>query len=174
MNAAGPDTVVRILGIDPGSRATGYGLVELSGRKLRYLESGVIRSTGQDFNVRLAHIFAAAQSFIDKAKPDELAIERVFVKKNPDSALKLGAARAAVICASFALGPDVHEYAAREIKQALTGRGSADKDQVQHMVKAILNLQGSQFGLDESDALAIAICHAHSRDARQAVKAASA
>lgn len=165
---------IRILGIDPGSRATGFGVIEQRGNSLHYIASGVIRSTDSDFNTRLRNIYVRAGELLLEHAPDELAIERVFVKKNADSALKLGAARAAVLCSSFQMAPSIHEYAAREIKQALTGKGSAEKEQVQSLVRIVLGLGKSAMGMDESDALAIAICHANTRVTQRRIKAASA
>ncbi|MEM8983510.1 MAG: crossover junction endodeoxyribonuclease RuvC [Pseudomonadota bacterium] len=158
---------VCILGVDPGSRVTGYGVICQDGRRWLHVDSGVIRTSGKDFHARLRTIHAAAADLFIKHEPDELAIESVFVSANASSALKLGAARSAVLCASFAFGTEIHEYAPRAIKQAIAGNGAADKAAVQHMVR--LQLTGAPKGLphDASDALAIALCHAHSRRVRQ-------
>lgn len=152
----------RILGIDPGSRITGYGLVESDGRNTRYVASGCIRTTGDELPPRLRMIFDGVSVLMGEYRPAEIAVEKVFVHRNADSALKLGQARSAAICATFVDGVTVHEYAARAVKQAIVGQGGAEKDQVQHMVRALLKLPGA-LGADESDALAIALCHAHSR-----------
>jgi len=153
--------VPRILGIDPGSRITGYGVIDSDGRSSRCLASGCIRTTGDDFNARLGQIFAGILTVIDDERPDQVAVEQVFVAKNAASALKLGHARGAAITAAVSLSLPVFEYSPREVKQALVGSGAAEKEQVQHMVRLILSLRG-KMGLDESDALGIALCHAHS------------
>jgi crossover junction endodeoxyribonuclease RuvC len=154
--------VIRILGIDPGSRITGYGVVESNGSVTRYVGSGCIRMVEKSFDARLERIFRGIGSLIDEFRPGHVAIEKVFVHRNADSALKLGHARAAAICGTFGGGVELFEYAARQVKQAVVGRGGADKRQVEHMVKAILGLS-EPLVADEADALAIAICHAHSR-----------
>ena len=155
---------VRVLGIDPGFRATGYGVIDTNGQESRYVACGVIRTTSEkDTAPRLNIIFDGVRALMGLHKPHELAIERVFVSKNPDSALKLGQARSAAICATFEHKISVHEYAAREVKQAIVGKGSAGKDQVQHMVKVLLNLDAQALQMDASDALGIALCHAHTR-----------
>jgi len=152
-----------ILGIDPGSRITGFGVLKLSSGRLSYVASGCIRTIQKTFNERLRVIFEEAGELVAQYQPDELAIERVFVHRNADSALKLGHARAAVLCATFAHPAAIHEYAPREIKQAVTGSGAADKQQVQQMVTRLLNLTGD-LQADAADALAIAICHANMRE----------
>jgi crossover junction endodeoxyribonuclease RuvC len=154
--------LIRILGIDPGSRITGYGIVDSNGKDTRYVVSGCIRIGATDFGARLEEIYAGVRELIEEFTPRQVAIEKVFVHRNADSALKLGQARAAAICGTFGGRLELFEYAARQVKQAVVGRGGADKEQVQHMVKAILSLRGTP-GPDEADALAVAICHAHSR-----------
>ena len=156
---------VRILGIDPGSRVTGYGVVESDGSVTRYIGSGCIRIADQPFDARLERIYIGVSGLIDEFHPSHVAIEKVFVHRNADSALKLGHARAAAICGTFGGDVERFEYAARQIKQAVVGRGGADKQQVEHMVKAILAIN-NPLAPDEADALAIAICHAHSRPPR--------
>lgn len=153
---------VTILGIDPGSRITGYGIITARGDKLQVVISGGIKTGKGDFQARLRIIFAEVTALVEQQQPDEIAIERVFVNRNADSALKLGHARAAALCATFGSTIPVHEYAAREIKQAIVGRGGADKVQVQHMVRMLLSLKTSPEA-DAADALAVAICHAHTR-----------
>lgn len=153
---------MRILGIDPGSRLTGYGVIDYNAQGFRYLASGSIRISADYFPDRLKQIFDGIISITQSHCPEQVAIEQVFMHKNADSALKLGQARGAAICAVQNNGLPVFEYAAREVKQALVGKGSADKLQVQHMVKILLNLQG-ELQIDASDALAIAICHAHTQ-----------
>jgi crossover junction endodeoxyribonuclease RuvC len=152
----------RILGIDPGSRVTGWGIVDAAGPATRYVASGCIRTGSEALAARLREIYAGVSALVARYAPAELAIERVFVHKNADSALKLGQARSAAICATFAGGLAVHEYAARAVKLAVVGQGGAEKPQVQHMVRAILRLP-APLAADEADALAVALCHAHTR-----------
>ena len=151
---------MRILGIDPGSRLTGYGVIDTTATGFRYVASGSIKVLGDYFPDRLKQIFDGIITVVQLYHPDCAAIEQVFMHKNADSALKLGQARGAAICAVQSTNLSVAEYAARQVKQALVGKGSADKIQVQHMVKILLNVQG-QMQIDASDALGIAICHAH-------------
>jgi len=151
----------RILGIDPGSRVTGYGIIESDGAATRYVASGCLHLGNGEFAGRLREIFLRIGDLVAEFSPGHVAIEQVFVHKNADSALKLGHARAAAICATFSGAVSLHEYAAREIKQAIVGSGGAQKHQVQHMVKAILALESCPVS-DEADALAVALCHAHS------------
>ena len=151
---------VRILGIDPGSRITGFGVLDSDGVRTRYVASGCIHARAGEFHERLALIFEGIREVVQTHQPGEIAVERVFVSRNADSALKLGQARGAAICATFESGASLHEYAARSVKQAVVGRGGADKDQVQHMVRALLSLE-SLPRPDEADALAVALCHAH-------------
>ena len=157
---------MRILGIDPGSLFTGYGVVDYDGQRLGHVASGCIRVAGSDFRARLRGIFQGVGTVLAEFAPGELAVEKAFVHKNADSALKLGQARAAAICATLAADLPLYEYTPREVKLALTGKGGADKPQVQHMVKILLGLQG-RMQADSADALAVAICHAHSRRLRQ-------
>ncbi|WP_417222558.1 crossover junction endodeoxyribonuclease RuvC [Amphritea sp.] len=151
-----------ILGIDPGSRITGYGIINTVGAKNEYVASGCIRLKGDELAVRLTQIYAGVTQLIEQFCPQEMAIEQVFMARNPDSALKLGQARGVAIVAGANQGLEVAEYAARKVKQAVVGNGSADKSQVQHMVKSILKLPGLPQA-DAADALAIALCHAHTR-----------
>ena len=156
-----PAARVRILGLDPGSLCTGYAVVE-TGPKITYVVSGSIRARGASLPERLQEIFAGVDKLTNQYQPDEVAIERVFMHRNADSALKLGQARGAALSATFAVRPRVFEYAAREVKLAVVGTGAAQKEQVQLMVRRLLNLSGP-LGADAADALAIALCHAHSR-----------
>ncbi|MCW8824889.1 MAG: crossover junction endodeoxyribonuclease RuvC [Gammaproteobacteria bacterium] len=149
-----------ILGIDPGSRITGFGLIKIDGSKLSYIESGCIRTGGGELPVRLKVIFEEMVTVVENFSPDVVAIERVFMHRNPDSALKLGQARGAAICAAVTNGLQVSEYTPAEIKRATVGKGNANKEQVQHMVKALLSLPGTPQE-DAADALAVAICHAN-------------
>jgi len=158
-NAAGP---ARILGLDPGSIVTGYGVVDASRSGTRYVASGSIRAGRGELVERLQTIFRHVGELIAVYTPAEVAIERVFMHANPDSALKLGQARGAALCGASAGGATIHEYSAREVKLAVTGTGAAEKAQVQHMVKALLSVDG-RLGADAADALAIALCHAHHR-----------
>ena len=153
---------VRILGLDPGSLRTGYAVVETHASQVTYVVSGAIRTSGTSLAERLQEIFTGVDKLSAEFKPDEVAIERVFMHRNADSALKLGQARGAALSATFALRPRVFEYAAREVKLAVVGTGAAEKDQVQLMVKRLLNISGP-LAPDAADALAIALCHAHSR-----------
>jgi len=155
-------TTRRILGIDPGSRLTGFGVVDFAGDKALYVTSGTIKSTDGAFADRLRQIFESVAKIVDEYQPDIVAIESVFMHKNAGSALKLGHARSAAICATFAHGVEIYEYAPREIKQAVVGTGAASKEQVQHMVVSILTLDGVP-GPDAADALAAALCHGHQR-----------
>ncbi|TRX56366.1 crossover junction endodeoxyribonuclease RuvC [Thalassomonas sp. M1454] len=154
-----------ILGIDPGSRLTGYGVIEKQGRHFNYLGSGCIKtlSAGDNHPERLQIIFAGVSELILQFKPDMFAIEQVFMGLNPGGALKLGQARGAAIVAATNSGIEVAEYSARQIKQAVVGTGAADKSQVQHMVKSFLKLPSTPQE-DAADALAVAICHGHSYD----------
>ena len=145
-----------ILGIDPGSRITGYGVIRQVGRQLSYLGSGCIRTKVDDLPSRLKLIYAGVTEIITQFQPDYFAIEQVFMAKNADSALKLGQARGVAIVAATNQDLPVFEYAARQVKQTVVGIGSAEKSQVQHMVRTLLNPQA-----DAADALAIAITHCH-------------
>lgn len=152
----------RILGLDPGSLRTGYAVIEIDGPKVAYLVSGAIKASGESLTERLQDIFIGVDRLTSEFRPDEVAIERIFMHRNADSALKLGQARGAALSATFALRPRVFEYAPREVKLAVVGTGGAQKDQVQLMVKRLLNIAGP-LSEDAADALAIALCHAHSR-----------
>ncbi|RLM23069.1 crossover junction endodeoxyribonuclease RuvC [Brenneria alni] len=149
-----------ILGIDPGSRVTGYGIIRQHGRRLTYLGSGCIRTVVDDLPTRLKLIYSGVSEIITQFHPDCFAIEQVFMAKNPDSALKLGQARGAAIVAAVNRDLPVFEYAARLVKQTVVGTGAADKKQVQHMVRSLLKLSASPQA-DAADALAIAITHCH-------------
>lgn len=151
-----------ILGIDPGSRITGYGLINSVGVKNEYVASGCIRVKGETLPEKLKYIFDGVSEVIDTYIPQEMSIEQVFLSKNADSALKLGQARGAAIVAATTQDVPVFEYAARRVKQSVVGKGSADKTQVQHMVMTLLKLSAAP-QVDASDALAIALCHANSR-----------
>ncbi|MDR0807502.1 MAG: crossover junction endodeoxyribonuclease RuvC [Enterobacteriaceae bacterium] len=149
-----------ILGIDPGSRITGYGVIRQQGRKLEYLGSGCIRTVVDDLPTRLKLVFAGVSEIITQFQPDVFAIEQVFMARNADSALKLGQARGAAIVAAVNVDLPVFEYAARQVKQTVVGTGAAEKSQVQHMVRTLLKLPANPQA-DAADALAIAITHCH-------------
>lgn len=149
---------IRILGIDPGSRKTGFGVIEISGRSLHYITSGIIRTSSEEIPERLKVIAQGIAQIIEQYTPNEVAVEQVFMARNADSALKLGQARGAAIVAATLADLPVFEYSAKQIKRALVGTGSAAKNQVQHMVKALLELSGD-IKEDAADALGVAICH---------------
>ena len=156
---------MRILGIDPGSRITGYGVIEIvpaAPDRATCIAHGVIRTGSGEFPDRLGAIFAGVQELIRDHAPTQVAVENVFVSRNPSSALKLGQARGAAITAAVSLGLPVSEYAPRLVKQAIVGRGGADKAQVQHMVCVLLSLREA-LAEDAADALAVALCHQHTR-----------
>ncbi len=150
-----------VLGVDPGSRVTGFGIIETDGRQSRYVESGCLRlDTDLPVAQRLGAIFEGLVEVIRRTQPRELAIEEVFLSKNASSALKLGQARGAAICAAVTQGLAVSEYAARLVKQSVVGTGAADKEQVQHMVTLMLK-PPHKLAADEADALAVALAHAN-------------
>lgn len=152
----------RILGIDPGSRFTGFGVLDFVGDKPTYVASGTIKSPDGTFPERLRKIFDSVSEIVAQYRPDIVSIESVFMARNAGSALKLGHARAAALCATFEFDVEVYEYAPREIKLAVVGTGAATKEQVQHMVVSLLQLDGAPAS-DAADALAAAICHANRR-----------
>ena len=162
--------MIRILGIDPGSRVTGYGIIDQDGQQIRYVASGCIKAKGESLAERLGIIFTGVCQVIAEHQPQEMAIEQVFMNKNADSALKLGQARGAAICATVEAGVPVDEYAARAIKLAVVGRGGATKEQVQHMMCVLLSLQKSPPS-DAADALGVAVCHGHHRETRRRIQA---
>lgn len=152
----------RILGIDPGSRITGYGVIDSDGRRNRHVASGAIHVRGGDLAERLGSIFREVCAIVETYRPEQMAVEEVFVSRNVASALKLGQARGAAICAGVLGALPVAEYSPREVKLAVVGTGGADKTQVQHMVRVLLGLKES-LQADRADALAVALCHAHTR-----------
>ena len=160
----GATRTVRILGIDPGSQRTGVGIIDVdsAGHLTHIFHTALIVVGEATFPLRLKRIFDELCAIIGAQQPVECGIERVFMARNPDSALKLGQARGAAICAVVSRGIAVHEYAATEVKQAVVGTGHGEKTQVQHMVGVLLGLQGP-LQADAADALAIAITHAHTR-----------
>lgn len=159
---------IRILGIDPGSQRTGVGIVDIdaAGRTTHVFHTALKLLGNDNFPLRLKQIFDELHDVVLAHRPDEVAIERVFMARNPDSALKLGQARGAAICAVVAHGLSVAEYSAKEIKQSVVGGGGAEKRQVQHMVSMLLNIE-RRLQADAADALAVALTHAHARASAQ-------
>lgn len=157
-NPAGART--RILGIDPGLRVTGYGVLDRAGQQLAYVTSGVIRTPDGTLPERLKAILDSLGEVIALHRPDQVVVEKVFVNVNPASTLLLGQARGAAICAAVSCRLPVSEYTALQVKQAVVGKGHAHKEQVQQMVRRLLGLPGDP-SPDAADALACAICHAH-------------
>ncbi|RZO67578.1 MAG: crossover junction endodeoxyribonuclease RuvC [Parvularculaceae bacterium] len=154
---------IRILGIDPGARATGWAVIDVAGNSLSFVEAGVIRAkTHHDRPGRLAAIHQGLTALIERLCPVEAAVEQTFVNASPRDALVLGEARGVALCAPAACGLDVAEYAANSVKKSVVGRGHADKGQVQVMVRTLLPASG-KLASDAADALAVAICHAHHR-----------
>jgi len=151
-----------ILGIDPGSRKTGFGIIQFEAGRSQYITSGVIRLPESSLAERLKLIHDGVAELVERHCPQSLAIEQVFMARSAGSALKLGQARGAAIVACATRGMDVSEYSARQIKQSVVGTGAADKVQVQHMVKVLLRLP-AQPAEDAADALAAALCHAHTQ-----------
>lgn len=163
---------VRIIGIDPGSRHTGYGIIESERGRARMIAAGRISTASGTMPQRLLQIQQELSALLAEYRPGEAAIEEVFVNRNVQTALVLGQARGVAICALAQAALDVAEYAPTQVKLALTGSGRAEKMQVQHMVKALLNLQG-RMAIDASDALAIALTHAQVRGMRERMGAAA-
>jgi crossover junction endodeoxyribonuclease RuvC len=153
---------MRVLGVDPGSRITGYGIIDKEGNRLVHVDNGAIfTDSHKDFPSRLQRIHQGLTEVIERYRPDAMAVENIFFATNVQSALKLGQARGAAIVAGVNAGLPVFEYTALQVKQAVVGHGRADKQQVQKMLKALLNLP-EVAQEDASDALAAAVCHAHS------------
>ncbi|MEC7605072.1 MAG: crossover junction endodeoxyribonuclease RuvC [Pseudomonadota bacterium] len=151
-----------VLGIDPGSRVTGYGVIDVQGNRLSYVDCGCIRSEGDALPARLKKISDGVSQLVETHQPSQVAIEEVFVGRNAASALKLGQARGAAIVACLQFKLEVSEYSARQVKQAVVGTGAAQKVQVQHMVKALLGISDT-LAEDAADALAVAICHTNTQ-----------
>ena len=157
---------IRILGIDPGLRVTGFGVIEKVGEKINYIASGTIKTASgktedrEELPARLKIILDGLFEVIDTYQPEQVAVEKVFVNVNPQSTLLLGQARGAAISAAVIRNLSVAEYTALQVKQAVVGNGHAQKEQVQEMVKRLLNLPATP-APDSADALACAICHAH-------------
>ena len=160
MKAASTLVATRILGLDPGLRVTGFGIIDTHGSRLRYVASGCIRTRDGELPGRLKTLLDGVREVVGAYAPDQVAVEKVFVNVNPQSTLLLGQARGAVICGAVSCELPVHEYTALQVKQAVVGYGKAAKEQVQHMVQRLLALDRNP-GSDAADALACAICHAH-------------
>ncbi|MGI4812949.1 MAG: crossover junction endodeoxyribonuclease RuvC [Janthinobacterium lividum] len=163
---------MKIFGIDPGLRVTGFGVIEQTGQRLEYIASGVVRTKDGDLPSRLGTIFESISALAAQHRPDCAAIEKVFVNVNPQSTLLLGQARGAAICALVAAGLPVAEYTALQLKQAVVGYGRANKEQMREMVARLLSLSGLP-GSDAADALGMAICHAHGSSAVERISALS-
>jgi len=168
-------STIRILGIDPGSQRTGVGIVDIddAGRTTHVFHTALNLLDNDDFPLRLKQIFDDLRDIVLAHRPHEVAIERVFMARNPDSALKLGQARGAAICAVVTHGLSVAEYSAKEIKQSVVGGGGAEKRQVQHMVSMLLNIE-RKLQADAADALAVALTHAHARASAQRLRTGAA
>jgi crossover junction endodeoxyribonuclease RuvC len=161
---------MRILGIDPGTRITGYGIIDVEGNRLRHVDNGIIKTRSSDpLPLRLKIIYDGLSTILKEFSPQAVAVEQVFLAKNPRAALTLGHARGTAVLSAVNLGLEVHEYSALQVKSAVVGYGHAAKQQVQQMVKALINLP-EVAQEDAADALAVAICHANSRTMQQAIK----
>lgn len=162
--------ITRILGIDPGSQRTGVGIIDVdkTGKVSHVHHQAVNLLVAENFSLRLKVLLDELDGIITQYQPQEVAIEKVFMARNPDSALKLGQARGAAMCAAVLKDLPIHEYAAKEIKLAVVGKGNADKVQVQHMMGIMLNISG-KIQADAADALAVAITHAHVRATAQRI-----
>jgi crossover junction endodeoxyribonuclease RuvC len=165
-----PASPRRVLGLDPGSVRMGFGVIDCKAGSEAHVASGCVRVAGADLAAKLRYIHEQVLAIVSRYEPDEIAIERVFMHRNADSALKLGQARGAALSAAVVRGAAVYEYAPRAIKLAVVGTGAADKAQVSHMVQMLLAI-GEPATSDVSDALAIALCHAQNR--RVAVRLAT-
>ena len=161
---------MRILGIDPGSRFTGFDIIDVEGDRATVVHSGVIKTGGGEFPERLGIIFRGIRDLVIEYRPSEVAVENVFVSKNASSALKLGQARGAAISAAICEELSVSEYSPRSVKQAIVGKGGADKVQVQHMVCVLLQLRETP-AEDAADALAVALCHQHTQQSMNRMQA---
>ena len=159
-----------ILGIEPGTRITGYGIIDVEGNRLRHVDNGIIKTRSSDpLPLRLKTIYDGLSTILNEFAPQAVAVEQVFLAKNPRAALTLGHARGTAVLSAVNLGLEVQEYSALQVKSAVVGYGHAAKQQVQQMVKALLNLP-EVAQEDAADALAVAICHANSRTMQQAIK----
>ena len=163
-----PSTPLRVLGIDPGSQITGLGIVDAQSSQLTHVFSESLKLPKAELSERLAKIYQRVHDVIQQYQPDVIALEKVFIAKNPQSALVLGHARGAAMVAAVNSGITTTEYSATEIKKTIVGRGRADKAQIQHMVRVLLGLRVAP-DVDASDALACAICHVHQQQIQQAM-----
>jgi crossover junction endodeoxyribonuclease RuvC len=159
-----------ILGVDPGSLVTGYGLLVCQNNREKVLEYGAIRTTKKNLPEKLLEIHEKLLEIIKKKKPDEFAIEETFYSKNVRAALTMGQTRGVAILAAVKAGMNIAEYSPKEVKMAITGRGNATKKQIQFMIKSLLNLKELPHPEDASDALAIALCHAQKIKTRELLK----
>ena len=162
-NDAGRKRMIRILGIDPGSLHTGYGVIDMDGNRAVHVAHGHITTQGEQLSDKLRQIFRGLSAVISEYRPEECAVEKVFMYRNADSALKLGQSRGAAVTACAERDLVVFEYTANQVKQAVVGKGHAQKSQVQYMVKVLLCLAGVPQA-DAADALGVALCHGHSRE----------
>ncbi|MBK1643385.1 crossover junction endodeoxyribonuclease RuvC [Thiocapsa imhoffii] len=151
----------RILGIDPGSRRTGFGLIDTNGQRSLRIASGTLQVGAHPWPERLKRIFDGVAAIVSEHRPHDMAVEQLIFARDPAAALKIGQARGAALCAGLSSGVNVHEYSPKAVKRAVVGSGAAEKSQVQHMIRVLLGLVELP-GEDEADALAIALCHAHS------------
>lgn len=173
MSASNSKATITILGIDPGSQITGVGVIKACGSDLRHVFSESLKLPKGELSIRLEQIYARLQQVIAQTRPDIVALEKVFIAKNPQSALVLGHARGAAMLAAVNNQIPVIEYSATEIKKTVVGRGRADKVQVQHMMRVLLGLRVAPEE-DASDALAAAVCHAHHQQSAAVISAAGA
>jgi crossover junction endodeoxyribonuclease RuvC len=155
--------VIRVLGIDPGSINTGFGIIDSKGNHSKHIDNGIIKITGESLADKLKIIHNGITELIKEYQPDEVSVEKIFMNRNADSAIKLGQARGVAIAACAIKDIAIYEYTANQVKQATVGKGHAAKEQVQHMIKILLCLD-KQPTADAADALAIALCHANSRE----------
>jgi crossover junction endodeoxyribonuclease RuvC len=155
--------MTRIIGIDPGSQITGYGIIDMDGNHATHVTHGVVRIQGKSLSLKLRTIFEKLSYIVTEYRPDEMSIEKIFMNRNADSAIKLGQARGTAIAACAVQNLEVFEYTANQVKQATVGKGHAAKQQVQHMIKILLCL-AEKPQADAADALAVALCHGHSRE----------
>lgn len=161
--------MVRVLGIDPGSVKTGFGIIESNGQQSRYIHSGYLKLPADCLANKLGQIFSQLSDIIDEYQPEHMAIEQVFLSKNASSALKLGHARGAAMTAGVNAKLAIFEYSAKAVKQSTVGYGAASKEQIQHMILRLLNSR-KVLQEDEADALAVALCHAHTGLSQQQQK----
>ncbi len=166
---------MRVLGIDPGSETTGWGVIETEGRKIKLVEFGTVRAPAREsFPSRLLKIFSGVEEIISSFRPDACSVEEAFYAANVKTALKLGQVRGVVLVAAERARVEIHEYSPRLVKQTVVGYGNAEKHQVQEMVRILLGLSQVPEPHDAADALANAICHVHHAGSRDRILAAEA